>query len=211
LPIENKDEKNQIVEPLSEGLFSEEALGMGTAKATALETFLNIITLDYKFQDFIREILMVILKVVKSEAGSILEVDPVNHTLFFRAVAGHSSDQVMNFVIPFGQGIVGYVAESHLPLVVDNVPENKVHLKSIEKAIGFETRNIAAMPLLIRGRIYGVLELLNRIGEANFTPSDVELLAYLCQMASKAIEARLMIAWSKKQAQRISDPRGEAA
>ena len=49
-------------------------------------------------------------KVVKSEAGSLLEVDHEKNSLFFRAVVGASSDRVSNFVIPMGQGVVGHVA-----------------------------------------------------------------------------------------------------
>jgi hypothetical protein len=44
-----------------------------------------------------------------------------------------------------------------------------------------------------------VLELLNRVGDQNFTPNDVGLLGYLAHMASKAIEIRLMIAWAKQE------------
>jgi len=181
-----------------DALFSHEAISAALAKASALETLLNISVRDCSFNDFIREVLMVMLRVVKCEAGSILEVDSHNETLFFRAVVGSSSDRVVNFVIPFGQGIVGHVMESKLPLVVDNVPENKVHLKSIERAVGFETRNLVALPIVIRGEVYGVAELLNRVGEVNFTSSDVELLVYICQMAAKAIEIRLMISWASQ-------------
>jgi GAF domain-containing protein len=193
LPILTQENHTSVnVDPL----FSEDSLSIIMAKTSALEAFLNAVTRDSKFNEFTREILITILNVVKSEAGSILEVDQENQSLFFRSVVGSSSHRVVNFVIPFGQGIVGYVAESRLPLVVDNVPENKVHLKSIENAVGFEARNLVAVPILIRGRLYGVLELLNRIGEPNYSSADLELLTYLCEMAAKSIEARLMIAWS---------------
>jgi putative methionine-R-sulfoxide reductase with GAF domain len=187
-------------------IFSDEALATNMAKVDALETLLSLSVRDCSFNDFIREVLMVFLKVVKCEAGSVLEVDQANQSLFFRAVVGSSSDRVVNFVIPFGQGIVGHVMESRLALVVDNVPENKVHLKSVEKAIGFETRNLIALPIIIRGNVYGVLELLNRVGENNFTAADVDLLTYVCHMASKTIEIRLMISWTRQQV-----PQGEAA
>jgi GAF domain-containing protein len=107
-----------------------------------------------------------------------------------------------------GQGIVGHVAEARRPLVVSDVSENKMHLKAIQDAVGFTARNLVALPIVIRGRIYGVLELLNRIGENDYTPADVELLTYACEMAAKAIEARLMIAWSAKRRARGE---GEAA
>lgn len=190
------------------GLFDDQTAALTGAKFALVEGFFRQITRDQSFDDFLREILMTMMKVVKSEAGSLLEVDHERKAIFFRSTVGTSSDRVSSFVIPLGQGIVGHVAESRRPLVVSNVAENKMHLKAIQDAVGFEARNLVAIPLVIRGRIYGVVELLNRIGETDYTPSDVDLLIYACEMAAKAIEARLMIAWG---ARRRAKGEGEAA
>jgi GAF domain-containing protein len=205
---EEKDNLPTLVEPPSGfdataasgigALFSSETFSVAMSKVSALEALFSAVTQDSNFNHFIHEVLMVFINVVKSEAGSVFEVDHSNSTLFFRAVVGSSSDRLADVVIPWGQGIVGHVAESKLPLVVDNVPENSVHLKSIEKAVGFETRNLVAVPILVRGKVYGVVELLNRIGESNYSNSDVDLLQYLCKMAAQAIEVRLMVMWGKK-------------
>jgi GAF domain-containing protein len=179
----------------SVGLFEHDSMAITASKFAIVEALLTSVTRDQTYKDFCREMLLSMMKVVKSEAGSIFEVDPNANSLFFRAVVGTSSDRLGNFVIPMGQGIVGFVAESRRPLVVANVNENRMHLKAIQDAVGFETRNLIALPIVVRGKIYGVLELLNRVGEADYTPADVELLSYACEMAAKAIEARLMIAW----------------
>jgi GAF domain-containing protein len=189
-------------------IFGDDAAVITAAKFALVESFLRQLTRDQAFSDFVRELLLSIMKVVKSEAGSLLEVDHKKNSLFFRAVVGASSDRVSNFVIPMGQGVVGHVAESRRALVVSDVAENKLHLKTIQDAVGFEARNLVAVPIVIRGRIFGVLELLNRIGERDYTSGDVELLSYACEMAAKAIEARLMIAWAAKRAAKNA---GEAA
>jgi GAF domain-containing protein len=182
------------------GLFGDDTAVITAAKFALVEAFLKHITRDQAFEDFLREILLTMMRVVKSEAGSLFEVDHQRNSLFFRSIVGTSSDRLSGFVIPMGQGIVGHVAESRRPLVVANVAENKMHLRAIQEAVGFATRNLVAVPIVIRGKIYGVLELLNRIGEQDYTPADVELLSYACEMAAKAIEARLMIAWGAKRA-----------
>ena len=158
----------------------------------------KLLTANLGFHDFMREILLTIMKAVKCEAGSILEINHKEKTIFFRAAVGHSSDQVIRFVIPLGKGIVGYVAESKQHLVVSDAEGNEQHLKTIANAVGFNVRNIIALPIIIRGRVFAVLELLNRIGEKNFTEPDIELLRSLCETAARAIEIRLMIAWSQK-------------
>ncbi len=189
------------IDPLFEGDSIDSSI---IVKLAAVEALLNLATKNCKYDDYIREVLLIIIRVIKSEAGSILEVDERNQFVFFRAVVGSASERVTQFKIPMGQGIVGHVLESRCPLVVANIPENKIHLKSIEKAVGFEARNLVAIPILIRGRVYCVLELLNRVGEADFSPKDVEFLTYLCQMAAKAIELRLMIAWAHPRAKPAS-------
>jgi len=180
-------------------LFSDGNVTNSMVKVAVLEKLLAAVTRDCSFNDFMYDLLIGIMQAVKSEAGSIFEVDPGNSSLFFRSVVGSSSDRVMNFVIPNGQGLVDHVAESKRPIVVDKVSDNKLHLKSIEMVVGFEAKNLVAIPILVRGKVYGVLELLNRIGEECYTSADVELLTYLSNMAAKVIEIRLMIAWSQKE------------
>lgn len=186
-----------------------ESLAITNAKYVALDAILKLLTRNVRFTDFMRELLLILMNVIKSEAGSILEVDHKNQTLFFRAVVGQSSDTITQFTVPLGQGIAGYVAESLQPLVVSDMRENRIHLKAIERAVGFETRNLVAMPLVLRGKVYGVLELLNRVGEENYSQQDVEVLSYLCEAASRALEIRMMIAWTKKQSEKKAA--GEAA
>jgi len=177
-------------------LFGDDAAVSTASRLMVAETFLSLLVRDLKFHDFMREVLLATMKVVKSEAGSLLEVDHENRSLFFRAVVGQSSDRVSRFLIPLGQGVVGYVADSRQPLIVDKVEDNKFHLKVVEYAVGFKARNLVALPIIVRGKVFGVLELLNRVGEGGYTADDVELLTYVCTMAAKAIEVRLMLAWS---------------
>lgn len=168
------------------------------SKFVVVENFMRLLARDIKFNDFVREMLLLIMKVVKSEAGSILELDYASDEYFFRAVVGQSSDGLQKFRIPKGQGIVGYVGESLQSLVVPDMSESEIHLKAVATAVGFETRNLAAIPIVVRGKVYGVLELLNRVGEQNFTPEDLEILNYFCEMASRALEIRFMLSWANR-------------
>ena len=189
-------------------------VNIAAGKARALERFLDALVHDYKFEEFVHELLLAILKSVQCEAGSVFEVDYNNNAVFSRTAVGGRAENISNFTIPIGKGIVGHVIESKQPLVVENVPENSVHLSTIAKAVGFDVRNLAAFPVLIRGRVFGVIELLNKVGEPDFGAGDIELLTYLTQMASKAIEVRLMLAWEKQEqssAEQTSEGMGRAA
>lgn len=204
LEIENIPELEEMasdqVSPQSLGpLFGDESISLMSAKLTALEAYLVLLTRESSFAEFSREVLLVCMRVVKCEAGSFLEFDHTNQRYFFRAVVGQSSDRINGITVPKGKGIVGHVGDSKQPLVVNDAEENKIHLKSIGKAVGFPTRNLVAFPVMIRGRIFGVIEMLNRVGEDEFTAQDVEELTYLAQYAARVIEIKLMINWAIKQ------------
>lgn len=207
-PVLEEQDTVEMADAGVDHLFSE-GIPVMTAKLAAAECFLKLLTSDLKYQDFIREVLLNIIKVVKCEAGSILEIDHKNKNIFFRCAVGNTSDRIVRFVIPMGKGIVGYVAESRIPLVVSNIGENAHHLKAITDAVGFETRNLIALPVIIRGKVYGVIELINRVGESNFTETDIETLTSLCELVARAIEIRLMIAYGAKDTG--ASGKGEAA
>ncbi len=180
-------------------LFGAESLPTVSSKLHIAEAFLRLSAKDCKFNDFARELMLIAMRVVQSEAASLLEYDAGKNEFFFRAVAGTSSDKVSSYRIPMGQGIVGHVGESRQPLVVSNAENNGIHLKSIDAAVGFTTRNLIALPIVVRGQLYGVLELLNRVGEGAYTKHDVEILNYYTEMAAKTLEVRFMLAWAMKK------------
>lgn len=179
--------------------FFNEDFALLSSKAEAYESILKILTTQMKFQDYVRELLKIVVNAVKSEAGSILEVNYVEQNIFFRSAVGRASDQVMGFTIPLGQGIVGHVVESKQVHVMQG-EDDKIHLKAIADATGFDVRNLIAIPLMIRGNVYGVLELLNRVGEEEYTQNDIEMLEAICEAVTKAIELRLLLMKSKSKA-----------
>jgi GAF domain-containing protein len=188
--------------------FTGESTAFLSSKALLLESMFNLLIRDIKFADFMREIVILAMAVVKSEAGSILEMDYRNDVLFFRAMAGRGAENLGHFTVPKGQGIAGFVAESLQVLVVSDAKENQMHLKSIAKSVGFDARNLLAAPIVIRGKIFGVLELLNRVGEKDYSPSDIELMNFFCNTAARAIEIRMMLSWARHE---MSATKREAA
>lgn len=174
-------------------LLEESVTATQGQKLVAVQAFLDLLTRNLNFHEFSREVLLVVMNSVHCEAGSILEMHPQEPKLFFRASAGRSSDSVTHFMVPVGQGIAGHAAESKTLVVVDDAQADEKHLKSMAKAVGFEVRNLLAIPVMIRGKVFGVIEVINRIGESKFSQGDIEVVQYICDMAAKCIEIRLML------------------
>ena len=169
-------------------------------KEKVLESLLNLISQDYlSFGQMITEVLRLAMEQVPCEAGSFLEIDYVNDNLFFRAAAGRSSENLLSFTVPKGQGVVGFVCDSQQAMTISKMDDNNVYLKTISDAIGFETRNLVAYPVVIKGVTFGCIELLNRLGQDEFSDKDKEVLSLLCKYAAVVIENRLHIAFLTKQ------------
>lgn len=181
--------------------------GQAVSKVAALERMIQAVCADQNFKDFSQEILLAFLGAVPSEAGSILEFNPTHQEFFFRVAAGQISDRIGSFRIPKSEGIVWHVAESRMPCLVDSEHQNAKHLAWMSSQLGFEMRSMIAFPILVRGEVFAVVELLNRVGEPTFSGADQDVLTSLAQSAGKLIEARLMIG----QIVRHQNAQGEAA
>jgi putative nucleotidyltransferase with HDIG domain len=151
------------------------------ARLREYETFLAI-GLELAGELDLGEVLSLALEkaelVCAAETGSIWELDEERGELFFRVVRGKVAGEIRDLRVPLGEGIVGAVASSgNAEVVNDVVHDRRWHG---DAAKGFGTRAILAMPLAARGRVIGVLQLLNPIGRAGFSDDDlrrVELLA----------------------------------
>jgi GAF domain-containing protein len=99
-------------------------------------------------------------------------------------------------------GIVGEVGQTGLPKKVDEPAQESNHLKLVTEPHKFVTRNLIAIPIFIRGKLFGVVELLNCAGKASYSDSDFQKAIYLVQeFWVHAIEARLMHAFQPQKSQ----------
>lgn len=97
--------------------------------------------------------------------------------------------------LPVGQvGIVGYVAAGHTARIALNVGEDAVFFNNPDLP---ETRSEMALPLRLRGRVIGVLDVQSI--EANaFTEKDVETIGILADQIAIAIENARLISESRQ-------------
>lgn len=88
--------------------------------------------------------------------------------------------------LSLGQGIVGRVIQNNTPLIVNNVKEDTT-LSDDEKAIYVEDSYLS-VPMSIRGKVVGSLNVASKITGGGFDLQDMELLSTIAQQASIAIE-----------------------
>jgi hypothetical protein len=156
--------------------------------ATALELFSiagslsSTLDLDY----LLEKIGLAAERLLDSEASSIMLVTDDKKRLYFKVAGGEAGAKLKKLTLPIGQGIAGWVAENRKPDVVVDTSKDPRFAGRFDKASGFVTRSLIAVPMVFRGELVGVAEVLNkRHGE--YTQEDVTLLSSLANLASIAI------------------------
>ena len=114
--------------------------------------------------------------------------DPAGGPLFVVASNGYGSSGV-GAEVPLGRGVVGVAAERRRPVLVPNLARERSMAMAIEHREGpaaneiplpglIDAQSVAAVPLLLRGRLLGVLYLDDR-APARFGAPEERLLAIL--------------------------------
>jgi len=129
----------------------------------------------------------------RAETSSIWELDEATDELFFRVVRGRAAPEIENLRIPVGHGIVGAVAASGCAETINDVASDPRW--SGDASEQFDTRAILAVPLIARGKVIGVLQLLNPVGQDVFSEGDSRRMQLFAGPLAHALEnARLYAA-----------------
>ncbi|MGQ9566678.1 MAG: sensor histidine kinase [Anaerolineae bacterium] len=140
-------------------------------------------------------------RLTQTEASSILMVDRKTGELRFEAATGIKSDELQAIRVPLKGSVAGWVFQHGQPLAISNTSRDGRFYRGVDEQTHFRTRSILAVPLVSRGVAIGVLEVLNKVGDAPFTDEDVETMAWLAGQAAIAIEN----ARAFRQADLVSD------
>lgn len=125
--------------------------------------------------------------VVNASEGSLLVLDEDVEELVFVLVRGDYIDQLLGRRMPVNKGIAGWVVRNQQPTIVNNAPADDRFYAGIDQAIQFSTQSILAVPIIGRGRVLGVIEVLNKQDGQPFNEVDQSLLMLLCRLAGDVL------------------------
>lgn len=151
--------------------------------------------LEMSLADNLVEVLRKANEFVPSEAGSILLDDPRSkrhdrqrNTLTFLAAFGDGAGALLGQTIPSDHGIAGHVYQSGRAHFTADAPRDRLFNSRIDSETSYRTRSLIAIPIRIGLEVCGVLELLNRHGEASYDERDRDLLEIFADYISIAIQ-----------------------
>lgn len=139
-----------------------------------------------------RELLQAIVDVTRAifgaKAASIFLFDEQTNDLIFEAVSGHGEDSLVGRRFPAGTGIAGSVLATRQPIVVEDLSEDPRFARQLAESTGYLPKGLMAAPLLYGDRALGVLEVLDRPQNANFSLHEMDLLGLFANQAAIALD-----------------------
>jgi signal transduction histidine kinase len=128
-----------------------------------------------------------------ANACSIMLIDKNTGELRFEESTGVVIDALRKVSVPLDNSIAGYVIRKNRPLLVRDTQNDPRWHSGVDQTTDFETHSILGVPLKVRNKVIGVLELLNKRTEAGFHADDIQIATTLGAQAAIAIEnARLL-------------------
>ncbi len=153
------------------------------------------LTSDLDLEQILTTIMMRTSDVIGVVTGSLLLADEESSELVFRISLGGNAERLLARRIPPGRGIAGWVFQHGRPLLVSDVHQDTRYYPEIDRYTGFLTRSVLCVPLRVRGRSFGVIELVNKIA-GEFTESDLRLLESVAALIATAIEQTRLQEWT---------------
>jgi GAF domain-containing protein len=145
------------------------------------------ITAKTNIFQLIHNILNSALDAVESDDGSLLLLDEETGELVFVEVIGKFRERLLNYRLPQGVGVAGWVVENKTPKLVENTSFDTSFSPVVDKYTGMKTTSLICIPLVDGERRLGAIEAVNTKSGRAFNQSDLEVMLLVGRLASTAI------------------------
>ncbi|MBI3243545.1 MAG: GAF domain-containing protein [Chloroflexi bacterium] len=164
------------------------------------------ITSTLELEPLLQRVLESAVDILGCEAGSLFLIDEETTDSIFKVAVGPAATDLIGLRVPAGRGIVGSTAESGQPVIVNDTASDPRWYQKADKQTGFISRAVMAVPLRVKERIIGVIEVINKRDGSPFDDEDVSLLTAFGGQAAVSIEnARLFSLTDKALEARVEE------
>jgi phosphoserine phosphatase RsbU/P len=138
-----------------------------------------------------------IKRLIDYEVFAVLLPEEGTEQLYFRFAIGHRPEVVDHWRIPMGEGIIGAAAATGQAIRVGDVRADSRYLNALEGV-----RSELAVPLIVRGRVIGVLDIESRQPDY-FTRDQQNILTLVASRIGTAIENAKLYEHERNQAETL--------
>jgi len=173
---------------------------------TTLNEITRQLTSTLESEPLLNNILENAVIILNCEAGSLFLVDDQTDELIFKVTTGPVADNLLGQRLPPGSGIVGRAVQTRAPVIYNNAQHTGARHAETDQQTGFVSRTLLAVPLQVKDRVTGVIEVINRRDSLPFGNDDQNLLTAFAGQAAVAIEnARLYTLTDQELSARVEE------
>ena len=163
----------------------------------AAQRMSEVFSQQIKLQDLMAQALQIAVDVVDAENGSILLADANAKQLVFYHSIG-TQPVPSGTAVPWDEGIAGTVFHTGDPEIVPDAQADKRHFKKVDEATGSITHDMITIPLKQwEGAPIGVMQVMNKRGDAFLDEDDLAILTIISALAAVAIEHTKLVEAAK--------------
>lgn len=135
----------------------------------------------------LQNILRSAVQVMKGTAGSLILLDEQEDKLVFRVVEGGGGSRLQGKRMPRQEGIAGWVLEHHEAVIVDDTSQDQRFYAEVPRSVGYTVQSMICVPMIVRGRSIGVIQVLNKQDDECFDETDKALLLTFAAQSAIAL------------------------
>jgi len=173
---------------------SQESLEMLVMVSRLLSSKLDI-------SELLTTIMRLASRVVGAERASLYLLDEAAQELYFDVALGLPEDvQKMRFKL--GEGVAGTCAKEGRSIIINDAATDPRHSKKADSKSGFTTRSLLTCPMIIKGKVIGVVQAINRT-EGDFSEIDKNSFEAFSSQAAIAIENSRLFSSVKEEKRKM--------
>ncbi len=171
---------------LAELQIKNDLLNRRIAEVDALYQAGVVLSQSQNVSSLLTKIIELALNVIGANVGSVMLLDESKEELTIAAAVGTSEEMRKKVRLKLGESIAGYVAQNGEPLLVQDIKSDKRFSKFGKGK--YDTNSLISVPLKLKDRILGVLNLSDPKHGTVFEENDLKLLVTFASQAAVAID-----------------------
>lgn len=163
---------------------------------TDLEQLLEVsalLTSTLNLEELLTKILETAGQLMTAEASNFMLLNADKTSLRFEIMLGNAGSIIKQAgQMKVGVGIAGWVAKHGEAVLIEDAYDDPRFLRDFDLKTGFRTKSILCIPLVVKGQIIGVAQIINKKDGSCFTLEDQAFFSRFCEIASVAIDSAVM-------------------
>jgi signal transduction histidine kinase len=166
----------------------EKALRRRSRELALLNRLGRELTATLDLQQATERLMQATIEIIGVEGASVwLWDEKQKGWLACQAITHSKEHSLADLRLRSGQGVAGWVAQNEESVIVPYAPDDPRFFPGIDAQTGFRTISLLAVPLRVRGKVIGTLEVMNK-QDGNFDKDDLALVETLAASAAIAID-----------------------